>query len=460
MSLDLDVSKSTSASLSKLTELARQAYEQKRTKDCLDLTRAILLIEPENVQAQLMRSSLQSDLQQVLENAQAVLRNAESSAGSSSVAHEPPSGNVGRESVPQAPVSDDSQRQRKAGKRVEAVILNNAESSAGSSSVADEPPSGNVEREFVPKSVAQAPVRDDSERQRKAGKWVEAGILAVVAIVLGVGIFAFIPTKTTPNPVEAAAVPDSAPTDSAPTVTTPQPPGAVPSGQVTPIFRFRDAATAAPAPEARPLAGKAPVSARSDVPAAAKRTQPAAPVANGALASSSPIFRFRDTTTAAPAPVARSLTGTVPVSARSDVPAAAKRTQPVAKGVLAISSPTSIDIYKDDTYLGSAPISLDLPAGTHTLEYRHGNLRRFITHVVNSNETTKSMITFDVNVQINSKPWAEVFLEGIDRKDLGQTPLSGVRVPIGSVLVFENPRFQTKRYRVTGNETGIQIVFP
>jgi hypothetical protein len=27
-------------------------------------------------------------------------------------------------------------------------------------------------------------------------------------------------------------------------------------------------------------------------------------------------------------------------------------------------------------------------------------------------------------------------------------------------LVFENPEFQAKRYRVTGNETGIQIVFP
>jgi len=40
------------------------------------------------------------------------------------------------------------------------------------------------------------------------------------------------------------------------------------------------------------------------------------------------------------------------------------------------------------------------------------------------------------------------------------TPLSGIRVPIGSMLVFRNPQFQPKRYRVTGNETGIQIVFP
>jgi len=129
-------------------------------------------------------------------------------------------------------------------------------------------------------------------------------------------------------------------------------------------------------------------------------------------------------------------------------------------GTLAVSSPTSVDIYKDDAYIGSVPVSLELPAGPNTLEYRHGALMKKVTHVVNGNETTRAMITFDVSVQINSRPWAEVFLDGVERKPLGQTPLSGVRVPIGGVLVFENPQFQPKRYRVTGNETGIQMVFP
>ena len=55
---------------------------------------------------------------------------------------------------------------------------------------------------------------------------------------------------------------------------------------------------------------------------------------------------------------------------------------------------------------------------------------------------------------------SDVFVDGAERKPLGQTPFSGVRVPIGAVLVFENPGFQGKKYRVTGNETGIQIVFP
>lgn len=125
-----------------------------------------------------------------------------------------------------------------------------------------------------------------------------------------------------------------------------------------------------------------------------------------------------------------------------------------------MSSATSVDIYEGDQYLGSSPVSLQLPAGMHTLEYRHGDLRRIITHAVYANETARAMIAFDATVQINSKPWAEVFLEGTEPKDLGQTPLSGVRVPIGSVLIFQNPKFQPKKYRVTGNETGIQIVFP
>jgi hypothetical protein len=119
-----------------------------------------------------------------------------------------------------------------------------------------------------------------------------------------------------------------------------------------------------------------------------------------------------------------------------------------------------VDIFEGDQYLGSAPVSLELPAGVHTLEYRHGNMRKTSTHNINANETARAMIAFDATIQINSRPWAEVFLDGAEKKDLGQTPLSGVRVPIGSVLIFQNPQFQSKKYRVTGNETGIQIVFP
>src|SRR5262245_33141724 len=74
---NLDVRESSSASLPKLADLARQAYGQKRAKDCLDLTRAILLIDPENVEAQLIRSAIRAEIHQSLEDAQAILRSAQ-----------------------------------------------------------------------------------------------------------------------------------------------------------------------------------------------------------------------------------------------------------------------------------------------------------------------------------------------------------------------------------------------
>ncbi len=90
----------------------------------------------------------------------------------------------------------------------------------------------------------------------------------------------------------------------------------------------------------------------------------------------------------------------------------------------------------------------------------HANLRKTVTHQVKADETTTALITFDVVVQINAKPWATVFIDGSERQSLGQTPLSDVHVPIGRVLVFENPKFPSKSYRITGKESSVQIVFP
>jgi hypothetical protein len=129
-------------------------------------------------------------------------------------------------------------------------------------------------------------------------------------------------------------------------------------------------------------------------------------------------------------------------------------------GKLAISSPTTVEIFLGDQHIGSAPITIDISPGTYTFEYRHDGIVKTTTHVVKSNETTRAMISFDVPVQINARPWADVFIEGTELKPLGQTPMSNVRVPIGGVLVFQNPKFPPKRYRVTGRESSIQIVFP
>src|SRR5262245_33746357 len=43
-----------------LTTLAKQAYEQRRIQNCLSLTRAILLIDPENEDARALQSKLET----------------------------------------------------------------------------------------------------------------------------------------------------------------------------------------------------------------------------------------------------------------------------------------------------------------------------------------------------------------------------------------------------------------
>jgi hypothetical protein len=130
------------------------------------------------------------------------------------------------------------------------------------------------------------------------------------------------------------------------------------------------------------------------------------------------------------------------------------------KGSLAVSSATSAEIYVGGKYLGETPTTLQLNAGKQIIEYRHGNLKTTMAHDIKSNQTTTAFVTFELDLQINARPWAQVFIEGSTRKALGQTPLGSVRVPIGSVLTFENPNFQSKTYRVTDKDSAIQIVFP
>jgi hypothetical protein len=131
-----------------------------------------------------------------------------------------------------------------------------------------------------------------------------------------------------------------------------------------------------------------------------------------------------------------------------------------AMGTLAVSSPTAADIYQNGQLIGSTPTTLQLPVGPQTLEYRHGELHTIVTHDIKPNETTAASVTFEITVQINAKPWAQVSLEGSPRQTLGQTPLSGIRVPIGGTLVFENPNFTSKTHRITEKDTAIQLNFP
>ena len=150
-----------------------------------------------------------------------------------------------------------------------------------------------------------------------------------------------------------------------------------------------------------------------------------------------------------------------PVASTLPEPPAPPATPAVAApGTIAVTSSIAADIYMGDKFLGATPANLQLAAGRYTLEYRHGNLRTVMTHEVKSKRTTPVVVTFETTVLINARPWAQVFLEGTSRQALGQTPLSSVRVPVGSVLTFENPNFPPKSHRVTETDSTIQMAFP
>lgn len=164
-----------------------------------------------------------------------------------------------------------------------------------------------------------------------------------------------------------------------------------------------------------------------------------------------------------PAPTHVALTSAsaaAPAAEAVVVKSASRVVVPIPTGTLAISSPTTVDIYLGDKFVGSAPTTLELPAGNQSLEYRHEGMRKVVTHVIRPHGTTTAMITFEIPVQINARPWAQVSIDGSQRHQLGQTPLSAVQVPIGSMLLFENPNYPSKTYRVTGGESEIRVNFP
>jgi hypothetical protein len=196
-------------------------------------------------------------------------------------------------------------------------------------------------------------------------------------------------------------------------------------------------------------------------------SQPIIPVPGGTRSSASPLSavpvdsnpKSAANVTVPPETITPKSTTPPAKPAAAEAPHTAPSQVP-ATGRLAVSSPAAADIFQNGQYLASTPTTLQLPAGQQTLEYRHGDLRSVVTHDIKPNEVTSASITFQITVQINSKPWAQVFLDGAPRRPLGQTPLSGVSVPIGGTLVFENSNFSAKTYRITEKDAAIQLNFP
>src|SRR5678815_6026938 len=61
-----------------LTAQARTAYQEKRTKECIDITHRVLLADPGNAEANALYEAVQADIQRDLNDARALLEDSRS----------------------------------------------------------------------------------------------------------------------------------------------------------------------------------------------------------------------------------------------------------------------------------------------------------------------------------------------------------------------------------------------
>ena len=380
-----------------LAAQARTAYELKRTRDCLALLRTLAKVDPSNREAESLQRAIRADIQRDLEDVRSLIE--DSDADGDKKKYRMAAEIILRKTLNIDPENDEARSLLQSIRSIPELQTASPAQSYATTQPASE---RRDEIEFV-----AAPTL---ERAGKPEKRIRMKLpLALIAVaIIGGGWFLRQPSSPSrTNPMASDTRTGSASDSNF----SPRPTGTPNTSTATPT---------APAPAAPTTMPSGPQTQLAALPAAnsASALNPATPVTPP----------------------------TVPV--------------PNAKGKLAVSSPIAAEIYLSGRYLGSTPITLELPAGRQALEYRNGDLRTTANYDIKADRTTTATVMFRATVQINARPWAQVYLDGTKRQSLGQTPLSGVTVPIGGVLVFENPNFTSKSYRVTEKDTAIQVDFP
>ena len=119
-------------------------------------------------------------------------------------------------------------------------------------------------------------------------------------------------------------------------------------------------------------------------------------------------------------------------------------------GSVAVSAPLPLQVLLRGRVVATTEAeSFMLPVGTQELEFVNQSVgyrvRKTVT--IQAGKTANLRLEAPMGtVNINAVPWAEVWLDG---KDLGETPLGNVQIPIGSrELVFRHPDLGERRATV------------
>jgi hypothetical protein len=116
-------------------------------------------------------------------------------------------------------------------------------------------------------------------------------------------------------------------------------------------------------------------------------------------------------------------------------------TRAPAPGWLAVTAPLDLTLYEDGELVGTSKSArIMLPAGVHLMQLVAEGVGYKTTRevqVLAGKTVTIDVIPPKSRVDINALPWAQVL---IDNQPVGDTPLSGVMVPIGRhVITFRHP---------------------
>jgi hypothetical protein len=123
---------------------------------------------------------------------------------------------------------------------------------------------------------------------------------------------------------------------------------------------------------------------------------------------------------------------------------------PIYSGWIAVFSPVTLDIAENGKPIGTTEQGrLMLSPGRHQLTFSNREMGYKTTQAVDiepGEERSVSLVPTG-ELSANATPWAEVWLDG---KKVGETPLAGLRVPLGThEVVFKNPKFPERRVTVT-----------
>jgi hypothetical protein len=146
--------------------------------------------------------------------------------------------------------------------------------------------------------------------------------------------------------------------------------------------------------------------------------------------------------------------GTVKRTVRVEPGKSVKLDIPIYSGMIAVFSPIPLDIAENGRAIGTSEQGrLILSPGRHVLTLTNREFGYKGTQIVEIDPGEESSISVQPTGELNANavPWAEVWIEG---KKVGETPVAGLRVPLGTHdIVFKNPEFPERHVTVKVSAT-------